>query len=215
MGYPERASLAWDADEMRPALIWHNAFLDASKHWTGRGQGFQQPLGDHVLSLPRGAPLARLPDARAAWPAESAQEQGFRFLGYRLDEQRRPVFRYRFAGYTVEDSFVPVAGEPDSGFRRTLTLSRKSSGSAPEEPANTLWLRAATGNIESLTEESSAKSAGEDGSGWLVDGILRIRFPQGGMAGQPVLREAKGGSELLIPLQLTDGTATLVQTYQW
>ena len=28
-----------------------NAFIDAAKHWTGRGSGFQGPLGDEVLAL--------------------------------------------------------------------------------------------------------------------------------------------------------------------
>ncbi|MCA9115506.1 MAG: c-type cytochrome [Planctomycetaceae bacterium] len=207
VGYPERANLAWDADYMRPALIWHNAFIDASRHWTGRGQGFERPLGDHVLALPAGVPLAVLPDEETAWPAEPAAEAGYRFLGYRLDEHRRPVFRYRLAEIEVEDHFVPEPGQPDAGFRRTITLK------SPRAPSGTLWLRAAVGKVE--PEE------GVTGS-WLIDGVLRLQQKQHAdtadgaeNAREPLRRTVDGKTELLLPVRFTDGKATLVLTYHW
>ena len=54
VGYPEGVNLAFDANNMRLALIWHGAFIDAARHWTGRGVGFETPLGDDVLPLPNG-----------------------------------------------------------------------------------------------------------------------------------------------------------------
>ena len=39
VGYPEKADLAFDANDMRLALIWQGAFIDAARHRTGRGSG--------------------------------------------------------------------------------------------------------------------------------------------------------------------------------
>src|SRR5262249_14979482 len=49
VGYPEKAHLAFDANDLRLALVWQGAFMDASRHWTDRGAGFEPPLGDNVL----------------------------------------------------------------------------------------------------------------------------------------------------------------------
>ena len=36
VGYPEKANLAFDANELRLARIWQGSFIDASRHRTGR-----------------------------------------------------------------------------------------------------------------------------------------------------------------------------------
>ena len=72
VGFPEKLNLAFDADNMRLAMLWHGGFIDAARHWTARGAGFEKPLGDNVLHLPTGPPLARLSDPSAMWPSGSA-----------------------------------------------------------------------------------------------------------------------------------------------
>src|SRR4029434_787499 len=67
VGYPEKANLAFDANEMRLALLWQGAFIDAAKHWTDRGAGHEGPLGDNIQQLPAGAPFAVLAAADASW----------------------------------------------------------------------------------------------------------------------------------------------------
>ena len=41
VGYPEKISLAFDVNEIRLAMIWQGAFIDAARHWTDRGVGFE------------------------------------------------------------------------------------------------------------------------------------------------------------------------------
>ena len=65
VGYPEKLNLAFDANDVRLAMLWHGGFIDAARHWTARGAGFEKPLGDNVLRLPEGPPLAILPDVRS------------------------------------------------------------------------------------------------------------------------------------------------------
>ncbi|MCA9060093.1 MAG: c-type cytochrome, partial [Planctomycetaceae bacterium] len=84
VGFPEKAHFAWDAEQKTARLIWHGAFIDAGKHWIGRGPGNQTPLGDHILSLPQGPVVAALPSAEAEWPQSESASEKIRFLGYRL-----------------------------------------------------------------------------------------------------------------------------------
>ena len=39
------SQLAFDANEMRLAPIWQGAFIDAARHWSGRGEGYQPRSG--------------------------------------------------------------------------------------------------------------------------------------------------------------------------
>jgi len=106
VGFPEKANIAFDAENMNLALIWQGAFIDASRHWTGRGQGSQPPLGDNVVKLPGGAPFALLDTPTDKWPGASGKEAGYQFRGYRLDELNNPTFRYQFGDQTVSDTIT-------------------------------------------------------------------------------------------------------------
>src|SRR6202012_6028131 len=110
-------------------LVWHGSFIDASRHWTGRGEGFQPPLGDHLIPLAKHAPLAKLASTNDSWPTGMAREHGFRFLGYRLDSKQQPIFRYSYSGVTVEDFAVPLkaAGQAHPGLERTVSFTGSSS----------------------------------------------------------------------------------------
>ena len=142
VGYPEHINLAFDAQDVRLALIWQGSFIDAARHSTDRGVGFEPPLGDHRIALPAGVSLAVLPSEDSAWPTGSGRAAGMKFLGYEFDTSRRPVFRYRHGGVTVDEAIVPRPGPLDQTFIRTL----RTTGSVQGQ----LWLRAAKGTIKSL-----------------------------------------------------------------
>lgn len=195
VGYPEKANLAFDANGMRLAMIWQGAFIDASRHWVGRGAGFQPPLGRNVLNLPEGVLLARLDSSEAAWPTQPAKELGYRFLGYRLDEKGRPTFRYEFAGVKIEDYPLAVETDDEPLLRRTLVIE-------PGGNANNLYLRAAV--VSSLEK---------DGEWYVIDKDWRMRLTADGA--EPILRESNGRKELLVPILPQNGAATLVQEFVW
>ena len=58
VGYAEKLNLAFDAESCRLAMLWHGGFIDAARHWSARGAGFEKPLGDKVLHLPPGPAIA-------------------------------------------------------------------------------------------------------------------------------------------------------------
>ena len=197
VGYPEKVNLAFDANQLRLALVWHNAFIDTSKHWRGRGQGFQQPLGDNVLKLHGGMPLAVLNDLADSWPATSARDGGYRFGGYRFDNRRRPTFRYWFGKILIEDYPAPVSAEPFAPLRRRLSITSEAS-------VERLFFRAASANTITAL-----------GRGWFeIDDQWRMRVESASPA-PPLVRTADKQVELLVPIRLETGKATLTQTFVW
>ncbi len=123
----------------------------------GAGQPLRVTFTPQVVPLVRGLPLAVLESGETAWPGDSAEKLGFRFRGYRFDKQRRPIFRYGSSAIEVEDDPQPVQDSTDTGFRRTLTITAKTS-------VENLWYRAAANaKIEKLDD------------GWfLIDEVLKI-----------------------------------------
>ena len=196
VGYPEKANLAFDANNLRLALLWHGRFIDAGKHRRDRGAGYEPPLGDDVIRLPEGPPFARLEGPARPWPGDAGKAAGYQMKGYRLDDRRRPIFLYTFDGIAVEDSFVAVPREPEPGFVRTLSL-RSESVLPP------LWFRAAVGESIELK-----------GGAYVVDGHISLKFTLEGGA-RPQIRKMSGRYELLVPVSTTGQEAKIVEEILW
>lgn len=193
VGYPEKANLAFDANDMHLALIWQGAFIDAARHRTGRGQGFEKPLGTNVLHGPPGPAFAVLDSESAAWPKEAGKAAGWQFHGYMLDAKRRPTFRYSWNDLNIEDYPVAVPGEPDAGFHRTVTVHA-------EKPVEHLFFRAAIG-----------KHIKETDGTFTVDDTLKLKFP----GAKPIIRGSDDQAELLVPLTFSGGEAKFVEEMTW
>lgn len=112
VGHPELAHVAFDAKDMRYALLWRGRFLDVRAHWTSQSMGRIGPRGHDVIKLPKG-PSWTTPEG----PART------RFRGYKLaaDEIRRPTFRYDVGELRVEDHTRALEG--GAGIVRTLTFA--------------------------------------------------------------------------------------------
>ena len=197
VGYPERVNLCFDADTFSLALIWENDFIDAAKHWKGRGQGFQPPLGDNVYDLVRGVPFATLESPETSWPGESASEQGYRFLGYRFNSSRQPIFRYSKDRIAISDAIVPRKNDSQlASFERTITLVSPSS-------AEGLYFRAASASkIESVN------------GGFILDGHLKLTL-DARHTKSAIVRQNGGKTELLISMTFANGKAEITQIYEW
>lgn len=193
VGYPERVNLAWDANQMALSLVWKNEFLDASKHWVGRGPGNQSPLGDFVIKLETVGPLARLDSLDATWPTGTARSRNYQFRGYVLNAAGQPTFRYAFAGTEVEDKPTPrMSSSGKVDFVRTLTLR-------PQPGEGKLIFRAAEGDIQPQA----------DGS-YQVDGLYRLRVD-----GIPLQVVTVGGKKELRGEVPDNGNITLTETISW
>jgi mono/diheme cytochrome c family protein len=195
VGYPEKANLAFDANDMRLALIWQGAFIDAARHWHGRGEGFQAPLGDNVVPLPEGPPLAVLSSQTQPWPKEHAKPLGYRFRGYRLTSDQRPTFLFDFNRLHVADFANPVPGTDPPALERTLTMTA-------DRPVDNLWFRAAVGD----TIEPR-------GDRWyLVNGEWKVRILSGR---EPLVRASGGKTELIAPVLFNGDKAVIHERFEW
>lgn len=196
VGYPEHANLAFDANDLRLALIWQGKFIDASRHWTGRGEGFQPALGDNLLRLPAGPNFAQLESDPSPWPTQPGKALGEKFRGYRLTADGRPTFLYELAGVRVEDfstAIGPTAGSKFPTLKRTLILSGD---------AERVWYRAAAGR----TIDSKGHGT------FLIDGEWTTRIES---SVAPVVWSSDGKAELRVPVKFIGGQAWIVQEFIW
>ncbi|MEC9091855.1 MAG: cytochrome c1, partial [Planctomycetota bacterium] len=194
VGYPEELNLAFDANNNRLAMIWQGAFIDASRHWVGRGQGYQPPLGDNVLKLPEGVSFAKPMIAETEWPKQTAKELGLRFKGYRFNRERQPSFQYQLDDVKISDFPMPHVSDEESTFKRVFTLTSTKTKS--------VWYRAAVG----------AKITQNDDGSYAIGQDYRVRISG---KGEPTIRTVAGNQELLIKISLAKGRAEFTQEYIW
>lgn len=182
VGFPEKAHYAWDAEHMNLRLIWHGAFIDASKHWVGRGPGNQVPLGDHVMSFTAGPLLANLEAADQAWPTQMAREAGYQFKGYHLNPAGQPAFHYTWNDVSVTDQTLPLAveGVPDTALTRTLEIQQTG--------------QSANSNGDLYVRIAATDSIQQQADGWLLDNAIMLKF----RSGTPQHRQIEGRHELLL-----------------
>jgi Domain of Unknown Function (DUF1080) len=193
VGDPSGIHYSYDTEQGALLQAWRGPFMETTEMWRSRGEPqLAVPLGS-VVHLPGAPAMATLPDASLAWPDSLPVSAGYRFLGYELDEARRPVFRYRLGSVTVEDRMRPA--EERRG------LAREVHATAPDGTGG-LHLRLAAG------EEIRRLS---DGS-WLVDGRFYLVPARGS---RPLLRSVAGGQELLLPLSFRRGSATAAWEIVW
>ena len=125
IGYPAGVNIVFDAEQLRLAMFWKGKFADPSGVWRSQGHGQVRPLGQKVLQLSKGPELF---DPQQPWNPESGRPLGYRFQGYRLDEKRRPEFRYTYQGMRVTDFFKGVrSGETEVTLKRSLTFESQDA----------------------------------------------------------------------------------------
>lgn len=194
VGYPNEVNLAFDAEQLRLAMIWKGKFADPGGVWRSQGHGTVRPLGSNLIRFAAGPDLD---DADSPWIVDDGRPPQHKFKGYSLDEKRRPKFSYRVSDISVEDYFVDALYSAKRPFlRRMLTLKSES-----QTPRN-LILRASNG--KEISQES-------DGV-FIVDKALRIKIDEKHEAS---IVERTAGKELLIPLRIDGEVSTLVLEYVW
>ncbi|MBW3541332.1 MAG: c-type cytochrome [Planctomycetes bacterium] len=187
-GFPQKVHFAFDANSMRLAQAWRGRFLDAYGTWFVRFAPPADPLGDDIVSLPEGVPLAKLASERDPWPAPALDAAGYRFRGYRLDREGVPTFLYAFDGFDVEDRIEPYG---KNGLkRRILIRSQSAKGGGVSSKANgpAIWFRAHLGKSLRQAREVCTDDRG-----------VKVAVPQV-VGRRSLLRESDGRQEWLLPV---------------
>lgn len=208
VGYPEKVSVAWDAESLRLALVWRGAFIDAGKHWTGRGQGFQPPLGDGVFTPDAATAVAVLASPESPWPATQSGQpaggqpdgprEGVRFRGYSLDAQGRPTFNWSNGGMRIGEKIEPVVEGGKTIVRRTVRLTGRPTAG------------------EAFFRATLARKVEDKGDGWLlIDDTWRVRVSGRGV-GSAANRTADGKTDIRHPIVWSPGdNAEFVEELSW
>ena len=195
VGYPRGVNITFDAEALAMNQIWWGRFLDAGGVFHGQGSGQTRPIGRQRATLVKGAPFAALTNEQEAWPEATRRDLGHSFLGYDLDPEQRPTFRYICEDVTITDTPHEVATDAATRptLRRTLTFSSAAD--------KTLYFRAAVGaeiEPQGETEIRIGKS-------------LLLRAPNG----SHLIRGTGEQRELLVRVPIEDGKASLVLDYRW
>lgn len=207
VGYPGQVNVVWDADNLNLAYVYRGDFMDAAKHWNGRGSG-SEPIGVDRVKTAQGLPLQVLESLDEAWQPVSetkvkyerdtddpqkeitinVKHPDYQFRGYRLDKKRFPTFIYDYKDATITDRFDPSEGEA-AGIVRTVSLDGKAG--------ENLYLRVA----------DTGPQTGKDG--WIdIGGGMKISIE----GADPVIRKTEKGNETLVPV-IDDAALTI--TYRW
>lgn len=201
VGYPEQLNIAFDGNLVRLATIWRGRFFDPAGMWNGRGGKANQPLGTDVLALPATATFAPLASPGDPWPVpapnpddgDTARNTGGKFLGYELDADKRPTFRYRQADVDIREKPIPRLQPGGVQMTRQFELSGR------------------TENFHLLAGQGKAieeKSPGE----YVIDGKITIRLPAD-LKG--TIRGSDGKKELIVPIDLSNGSAKFNVEMNW
>jgi hypothetical protein len=119
VGTPDNLHYTYDLDKGALVQVWRGNFLDASPMWNDRGDGSSRPMGSVTLL---NHDLLLSESSAAVWPKDTSGS-GYKPLGYDLDENDLPTFKYRVFGAEVSDAVRVVEGKY---FTREVTI--KNSG---------------------------------------------------------------------------------------
>ncbi len=194
VGYPAQVNLAFDAEQLRLAMLWQGPFADPGGVWRGQGSGNVRPLSREVIVFPAGPDLD---DAAEPWIVDEGRPPRHQFKGYRLDDLRRPAFRYRYDEIAVEDYLTDVVDDTE----QTVALKRQVRFETDQPRGGLTFRVAAAKQIEQLED-----------SGFRLDQGLKIHVDNRYRA---TIVQTETEQRLVIPLQLSEGVTSMEIHYIW
>ena len=194
VGYPGGVNLAFDAEQLRLAMIWKGKFADPAGVWRSQGHGTVRPLGGELIRFEAGPEL----DSRQSpWVVDDGRPPKHRFTGYFLDDMDRPTFTYRLDDVSVED--FSSGGKSESP---ALSQLKRRLVFQTEQPRNDLAFRLRTkGAIQKESEHQ-----------FRLENALTIEVDPEHVAN---IVTDSAGSHLHIPLDLKSGKSQLILKYTW
>jgi hypothetical protein len=179
VGSPQQVHFTYDMDKGMLAQAWRGGFLDATPMWHDRGDGSSRPVGAVLYFGEPAFLVQKLATAQSTWNNDTTGT-AFRTGGYEMDDSDRPAFLYSIYGAEVTDDVKVL--DNGEGLRRTLTLKNANEG---------MYARIAEGKtIEKL----------KDNMYLINDKSYYLRIDDADK-GAPVVRDANGRKELLVPVQ--------------
>jgi hypothetical protein len=174
VGDPQGVHYSYDLTRGSLLKVWKGGFADVTEMWEGRG--IDQLLMPQEMSVELNEHIIASPLTNEASPYSLKINNDITPQGYRIDDNKRPIFIYTYQNLTFEDLYQPSALA--DGLQRTLSINGESN----------LYSRAAQAeHIEKVNDEF-----------YTVGGYYY--FKNIGES-QPILRKVDGVMELIYPLE--------------
>ncbi len=192
VGEPDDANYTVDLSKGEFLQIWRGNFLDTTPMWHGRGETqLSVPLGS-VIELPGKPSLTFLADQNAVWPDSNAT---YNNLGYDVDKEGRPVFKYMLGGASVRESLASTDGGKKLAHSFTVT---------PGSETKEIWCRVAEGKDITILP---------NGLYAINDKQYFIELPN---TEKPVIRStANNTKEMLLPVKATNKVGVVTYSIVW
>jgi len=108
VGFPQGHNIAFSTQDCQPDLIWKGKFINAGRHWSGRGQGPQDPLSNDVVKLGQGVALS-----------DNGEDIELKLTGYTMDEMGNPSFSYKGHSTNFNEQYV----SSEKSLTRIITIN--------------------------------------------------------------------------------------------
>lgn len=194
VGYPHQVNLVFNAEQMCLSLVWPGEFLDPAGVFMSQGHGNANPLS-RPITIQNVPELAQLPNRDAEWPNIEGRPKTHQFLGYSLDEKRRPAFEYTFHDIHITDRFLDLQLNGKPTLRREITFS-----SVPEDQR--IWFRVASGSEVELIAPNQIRFGSS----------LTIKTDS---HHQAILWKSNDQTEWRVPIEPGLNSQTLILDYQF
>jgi cbb3-type cytochrome oxidase cytochrome c subunit len=193
VGLPGGVNFAFDAETLALHQVWWGDFLDASPVFHGQGSGEARILGRDLAVLPLGPAVVALGSGEEPWPTATRRELGHELLGYDLDADGYPTFRYSLPGVSIEDTARPAMRE-----------------GAPPDLVRKIRFTRGEGSPDSVTAlVARDPKLVADGTRFRIGARLGVAI----VGAEPVLLPAGEELELRIPVRIGADPAEISITY--
>ena len=192
VGDPTGVHYVFDSEQGALIKVWKGDFIETTDMWHSRGTAQLAVPRGSVIDLSGAPSVALLETPNTAWPDSAAAHHVFQ--GYDLDETGHPTFRYRVGALQIEDHLAP------GGHGQMLIRDVKIEGDV-----DMAWVRVITASSIASQTDGTFDIGGRTLYLDLLDSQGR----------EPIIRDGADGKELLVPITLQDGPATVRYALIW
>jgi len=179
VGSPQKINYTFDMDNGSIFQLWRGDFLDATRMWTGRGDGTAKTLGSVLYLGPPAFPINKMSNANTPWKTDTT---GMEFItkGYTLDDKGFPSFKFKILGATVTDKVKVL--ESGQGIQHEILVEKSTKDLS--------WRLVDAKVIEEISPGL-----------YLIDDKSYYIKVENSESLRPTIREQNGRKELIVPIQ--------------
>jgi hypothetical protein len=179
VGSPQKINYTFDMDNGSIFQLWRGDFLDATRMWTGRGDGTAKTLGSVLYLGPPAFPINKMSNANTPWKTDTT-EMEFITKGYTLDDKGFPSFKFKILGAAVTDKVKVL--ESGQGIQHEILVEKSTKDLS--------WRLADAKVIEEILPGL-----------FIVDDKSYYIKVENSESLRPTIREQNGRKELIVPIQ--------------